>query len=69
LITVPWVPQYRLRADCSRTARRFFAPGKLLRMDGRAQAEAGEKLASGQLALLSFGLVIAWLQVSCGSHS
>jgi hypothetical protein len=42
LITVPWVPQYRLRADCSRTARRFSVPGKLLRMDGRVQAEAGQ---------------------------
>jgi len=28
-------------------------------MDGRVQAEAGEKRAIGQLALSSFGLVIA----------
>lgn len=44
MITVLWVLQYRLRADCSRTVRWFSAPGKLLRMDGRVQAEAGEKL-------------------------
>jgi hypothetical protein len=37
--------QYRLQADCGRTVRWFSAPGKMLRMDGRVQAD--EKLQSG----------------------